>query len=52
MMNETSFLEADSFLDLPSLHLVATDFNCNIKILGSFYPSDGNVRLSDFEVGK
>ena len=52
MMNETSFLEADSFLDLPPLRLVAKDFNSKIEIVGSMFLSDGKVKMSDFELGK
>ena len=52
MMNETSFLEADSFLDLPPLRLVAKDFDSKIKIVGSMFLSDGKVKIPDFELGK
>ena len=52
MMNETSFLEADSFLDLPPLRLVAKDFDSKIKIVGSMFLSDGKLKISDFELGK
>ena len=52
MMNETSFLEAHSFLDLPPLRLVAKDFNSKIEIVGSMFLSDGKVKMSDFELGK
>ena len=38
-MDETSFLETDSFLDLPSLRLVSKDIH--LKILGTMYLSDG-----------
>ena len=52
MMNETSFLEADSFLDLPPLRLVAKDCIAKIGIVGSMFLRDGKVKISDFELGK
>ena len=48
-MDETSFLETDSFLDLPSLRLVSKDIH--LEILGTMYLSDGKKRLPEFEFG-
>ena len=52
-MDETSFLETDSFLALPHLRLVSRDIQ--LRILGTTYldlSDDGRKRLTGFELGK
>ena len=52
-MNDTSYFEAESFLDLPPLRcLVAKDFDCKIKMVGTMFLTDGKEKISDFELGK
>ena len=49
-MDETSFLETDSFLDLPSLRLVSKDIH--LEILGTMQLRDEKKRLPECEIGK